>query len=108
MSAPAPDPPPNPTGTTGDVKPEDIASSSSSSSGQDPTTPANANANAEGGDVKMEEPPKPEEIEDSLEDIPDHVRDVSQPTRVFRSMISREADSLVERTRSQDADENDR
>lgn len=73
MSAPAPDPPPNPTGTTGDVKPEDIASSSSSSSGQEPTTAANA----EGGDVKMEEPPKPEEIEDSLEDIPDHVRDVS-------------------------------
>ena len=72
MSAPAPDPPPNPTGT-GDVKPTDAAAASSSSS---PSTGQDTAANAEGGDVKMEETPKPEEIEDSLEDIPDHVRDV--------------------------------
>lgn len=77
MSAPAPDPPPNPSGA-GDNKPADAAASSSSS-GEAPTGEGQTTTNPEGGDVKMDEPPKPEEIEDTLEDIPDHVRDVSRP-----------------------------
>jgi len=68
MSAPASDPPQDPpTGTgSGDVKPADASSSASSSTGE--TVPE--------GDVKMEEAPKPETIEDTLEDIPDHVKEV--------------------------------
>ena len=68
MSAPASDPPQDPpTGTGGsDVKPGDASSSASSSTGE--TVPE--------GDVKMEEAPKPEAIEDTLEDIPDHVKEV--------------------------------
>jgi hypothetical protein len=68
MSAPASDPPQDPPTGTGssDVKPGDASSSASSSTGE--TVPE--------GDVKMEEAPKPETIEDTLEDIPDHVKEV--------------------------------
>lgn len=77
MSAPAPDPPPNPTGT-GDIKPGDASSSTAPATAAPDATDAAAAAATE-GDVKMDEPAKPEEIEDTLEDIPDHVREVSLP-----------------------------
>ena len=69
MSAPASDPPQDPPTGSGDSKPGDASTSASASTGE---TPAE-------GDVKMEEEaqaPKVETIEDTLEDIPDHVKEV--------------------------------
>ena len=66
MSAPASDPPQDPPTGSGDVKPETASTSASTSTGE--TVPE--------GDVKMEEAPKAETIEDTLEDIPDHVKEV--------------------------------
>ena len=66
MSAPASDPPQDPPTGSGDIKPEAASTSASTSTGE--TVPE--------GDVKMEEAPKAETIEDTLEDIPDHVKEV--------------------------------
>jgi hypothetical protein len=68
MSAPASDPPQDPPTGIEAPKPEEASSSASSSSGEQPAE----------GDVKMEEAQaaKPETIEDTLEDIPDHVKEV--------------------------------
>jgi hypothetical protein len=74
MSAPASDPPQDPPTGSGDVKPGDASSSASSSTGE----------NVPEGDVKMEEAPKPETIEDTLEDIPDHVKEVGHVHAVLQ------------------------
>jgi hypothetical protein len=74
MSAPASDPPRDPPQTpprNGDNKPGDASSSASTGEGEtDPLL-------GEGGDVKMEESAKPETVEDTFEDLPEHVRNVS-------------------------------
>jgi len=74
MSAPSSDPPQDPPSNVGDVK----TGESSDSSAPSTSTPANDETPVEGsGDVKMEEA-KEETVEDTFEDLPDHVKDVRQ------------------------------
>lgn len=54
----------------------------------------------------MDETPKPEEIEDTLEDIPNHVRDVRLVQDRFQEG-KKLMYSLVERAGSKDANEDD-